>query len=240
MQETVAGRQIQQLALPQRQLAGRAFINRIDFDIEPGERRGFLQPFNSWRSIGSSVGRLCHRDERHRTNLLHPGSVQVDGHDELLIIKLTLGGCNGLGEARRRCLCRKGGFEYHHFLQIQAFAYCRRLIGQQLGKLLRLQPDACECVPLGHDKQGIQACLLQRRSKQQCSVQTGRHAVFQNHTWRPDLLALLLKTGRGQCIAQLKAAHSGPNGRGKLPGSRARLAFIAVNAIFLARAPQNL
>ncbi len=58
MQETVAGRQIQQLALPQRQLARWTFTIRVNFDIEPRKCRSLLQPLNSGWSIGCLIRSL--------------------------------------------------------------------------------------------------------------------------------------------------------------------------------------
>src|SRR5450830_436505 len=97
--------------------------------------------------------------------------MQINSHDEIFIIDLSLSSIDCLTEARHRKLSGQRGFKNQCLFQINAFTHRSRFISNQLGEFLRLKPDTDERVTFGQNQQRIEAGLLKRRSEEKCGVQ---------------------------------------------------------------------
>ena len=215
MQQAIAGGEIEQLALPQRQAADRGGRRRLDVHVEGRQRRGFFQGF-AWQQQAVGIdGRLA--GHRQRADPLQAGAADIQRQHETLVVQLPLGQLHGLAERGRRRGGGLGGLEDQQVLERHPLAHRLGVVGQQLGELLGLQPDPGEGMAAGDDQERVETGLFQRRAGEQGQIQAGGQAAVEDGARRADLLALALETGRRYRVGQLQTAQRRPERRTQLP-----------------------
>ena len=182
IEQVVAQRQVEQLALPARQpvlgIERGGILRRIVRQIG-----GAVVEGGGSRLHGVAVG--CRKAMAFRAgqrlDALHARAADIDQQFELVLHRLgqLAGGyLRRMGKRWRRPGGGQRGLEQHQFLQAQALADGRHVIDHHRGKLFLAQPDAGKRMPLGEHDDGIEAGLLQRRAKQQGQVEAGGNAAI--------------------------------------------------------------
>ena len=241
VEKPVASSQVEKFALPLIDTIFCGLCLRNHLDIESRQWRCLLERFGGkgstlvFRPAGG-----CLFAESERPNLPHASAADVDRHLKLIVTEFSLG-CGNCGTKRwRRGLRDQRRLERDQLLQLDSFPKSGGLVCDQLRELLRLEPDSDEGVSLGQDKNGIQASLLEGRSKQCGSIEAGCELPLENRPRGADLLTFHLKTRRRVGIAETQASDGRPDGGGQLPRATARAIFISINTGILTGPTQNI
>ena len=175
IQQHVAQRQIEQLALPARQPVFRVEFGGGDF----GQRRIAQQSRRVFDGDGHALqalavhGRWRWGDgfgQRQRADARHAGAFDIDHQLEFVVLglgQLARGLGDGLAKAHRLALRGQGGLKHQHLLQLHALAHGGDVVNDAAGKHLFAQPDTDKGVAARKHQQRAEAGLLQAGRKQQ-------------------------------------------------------------------------
>ena len=138
MQEPVPGCQIEQFALPERNLVSRRNFFRRNLDVESRKIWRFFHRLAYRTQSRGFFGLLGFIWQCQRPNALHACAPDIHRHLEVFVGELPFSFFRRTTENRHRGIRDHRCFENHEFLQFNAFADCGSLVRDELRELLRL------------------------------------------------------------------------------------------------------
>ncbi len=178
-----------------------------------------------------------------RPQPLHPCPADIEREHEIRLmgfVDLPIGLGDGARESGGMRTGRQGRFEQHQFLQRHPLAQAARLMDQQAGEILRLQPDAGKGMALGNHDHRIEPGLFRDGREQQSGVEAGCEAAVDHVRRRADLLPLQLETGWRLGIGQPEPADGRPDRGGEFVHPGPALRLIAFDPVRPAAAAQHV
>ena len=245
IEERIPDRKIEQLPLPalQTPLGCLRFLFLGVRGIEIGKRGRLLQCLFDDRDGGFPIRRGARRLRAERRDAVRSRLPDVDHGFEGVVVfekNAVLGRLERRGKGRRRPLRDTGGLDQYQLVEGDALSQDFRLVGDDRGQPLRLEPDAGQGVPSRQGDDRIQPRLLEGGGKQHGRVEAGSYPAVEHLARQTDLLAVALEARGWKGVTQAEVADRRIDRGRDLPHPLTAAGLVPVNLVHLSGSAQDL